>query len=117
MEIDVGSSIQVSDGENRASSSTTLQNEDTSDLLNNPQFINSLDPEGIDWIWELVDQIKLPTISATRLNISEDQMSMNERKMAAEQRLIVGNLIFQVCHILLRSKVFAVHLHITNRKV
>ena len=116
MEIDVGSSIHVSDNKIRASSSTTPQSEDTNDLLNNPQFINSLDPEGIDWVWDVVDQIKLPTVSATRLNINEDQMPMNERKMATEQRLIVGNLIFQVCHIPLQSKVVAFHLHSTNRK-
>ncbi|CAG8488368.1 3459_t:CDS:10 [Paraglomus brasilianum] len=95
MEIDVGSSIHVSDNKIRASSSTTPQSEDTNDLLNNPQFINSLDPEGIDWVWDVVDQIKLPTVSATRLNINEDQMHVNERKVAVEQRLIVGNLIFQ----------------------
>ncbi|CAG8538490.1 3242_t:CDS:10 [Paraglomus occultum] len=95
MEIDVGSSIHVSDSDNRASSSTILQSDDTNDLLNNSQFINSLDPEGIDWIWDVVDQIKLPTVSATRLNVNEDQMPMNERRVATEQRLIVGNLIFQ----------------------
>ncbi|CAG8500769.1 17273_t:CDS:10, partial [Acaulospora colombiana] len=56
------------------------------------------DPQGIDWIWNVINQLKLSGVAATKLMCNSDGEILVENgdvDAAITQRLETGNLIFQ----------------------
>ncbi|CAG8559193.1 188_t:CDS:10 [Ambispora gerdemannii] len=66
--------------------------------------INSmLDPHGIDWVWDVVAELEMKSVVATNISTLDDNtISMKDDSIVAvEQRLMTGNLLFQLTKIFL----------------
>ncbi len=60
---------------------------------------NIPDPQGIDWIWSVVSNLQLEGVVATKLITDENGIISFEdgnQRIAIQQRLETGNLLFQV---------------------
>ncbi|CAG8783112.1 10240_t:CDS:2, partial [Cetraspora pellucida] len=57
----------------------------------------TFNPQGIDWIWEIIDQLKLDGVVATKLIKIDGKIDVEngDINIAIQQRLETGNLIFQ----------------------
>src|SRR5438128_2585279 len=59
---------------------------------------NIPDPQGIDWIWSVVDKLQLEGVVATKL-INENgiiSIKNGDQNIAMQQHLEIGNLLLQV---------------------
>ncbi|CAG8457423.1 16589_t:CDS:10 [Acaulospora morrowiae] len=64
------------------------------------------DPQGIDWIWSVIDQLKLSGVMATKLICDSGGKVLVENgdaNIAIKQRLETGNLIFQLTKVFLKD--------------
>ncbi|CAG8508867.1 14074_t:CDS:2, partial [Ambispora leptoticha] len=101
MDIDIGNFDIKETMTNIFNPSILSQNDDKS---NEWLTINSmLDPRGIDWVWDVVAELEMKSVVATNISASDDNtISMEDDSIVAvEQRLVTGNLLFQLTKIFL----------------
>ncbi|CAG8481281.1 19181_t:CDS:10 [Dentiscutata erythropus] len=67
----------------------------------------TFNPQGIDWIWDVVGQLKLDGVVATKLIKYDGKIEVEDGdiNVAIQQRLETGNLIFQLTKIFLKDLV------------
>ena len=71
----------------------------TGSELNQWYTVTSItNPQGIDWIWSVVDRLQLEGMVATRLTNENGIIGIEDgdQGIAMQQRLETGNLLFQV---------------------
>ncbi|CAG8657747.1 45343_t:CDS:2, partial [Gigaspora margarita] len=67
----------------------------------------TFNPQGIDWVWDVIGQLKLDGVVATKLIKYDGKIEVEngDINVAIQQRLETGNLIFQLTKIFMKDLV------------